>query len=154
MLVSWNPSMNISFNTKVLSDKIMTFSTLCYLLSAVSFSPERKIFNEKMIQRYLTPDQTKRLNIFSQTIASGLNPNDTKILLVSWNGILFVFSSSALVRESVKIYHKMTDFNQLESTWPQNSRFWLLFKTILGSAVKIPQECKFLPSLNENISRN
>lgn len=53
--------------------------------SAVPFSKERKIFNEKMIQRYLTPEQTKRLKIFSQTIASRLNQNDVKVLMVSWN---------------------------------------------------------------------
>lgn len=41
------------------------------------------MFNAKMIQRYLTPEQTKRLKIFSQTIASDLNPNDVKVLLVS-----------------------------------------------------------------------
>lgn len=71
----------------------MAFFTI-FSLSAVAYSPERKIFNEKMIQRYLTPDQTKRMKIFSQTIASGLNQNETKILLVSWNGIYFFVSHS------------------------------------------------------------
>lgn len=103
------------------------------LFPAVPYSKDREIFNEKMLQRYLTPQQIKRLKIFSRTIESGLNQDDVKILLVSSNGWeYFLISSNSILcwcLKLLRIIHSIHLFNLLAIlirifNWLRSEHIW------------------------------